>query len=78
MTKTFQKIEIFFIAFYRKLLSPLLFNVFKGGCRFEPTCSEYAILAVKKYGAILGTYKSIVRFLRCNPFSKHPHSYPLD
>jgi hypothetical protein len=39
-------------------------------CRFYPTCSEYSIQALEKYGAIKGSAKSIWRILRCNPFNK--------
>ena len=39
-------------------------------CKYIPTCSNYAIEAINKYGSIKGTYLSIKRILRCNPFSK--------
>lgn len=39
-------------------------------CRFVPTCSQYALEAIEKYGAIKGTYLAIRRILRCNPFTK--------
>jgi len=38
-------------------------------CRFEPTCSEYAIQAIKHYGAFKGTAKAAWRILRCNPWN---------
>jgi len=41
-----------------------------GYCRFKPTCSDYAIDAVKKHGIIKGGVKSIWRVLRCNPWNK--------
>lgn len=45
--------------------------LFPGGyCRFQPTCSQYAYEAVKKYGPLKGGFKSLWRVLRCNPFSK--------
>jgi len=62
-------IKKFFIAlvrFYQKCISPLK----KPCCRFTPTCSEYAIEAFRKHGALKGLYLSIKRILRCNPFSK--------
>ncbi|WP_268827728.1 membrane protein insertion efficiency factor YidD [Faecalicatena contorta] len=54
------------IRFYQKYLSPL-----KGGstCKFYPTCSQYAIEAIEKYGAIKGGYLALRRILRCNPFT---------
>lgn len=42
-------------------------------CRFHPTCSEYFIQAVTKYGALKGTFKGILRICRCHPF--HPGGY---
>jgi hypothetical protein len=41
-----------------------------GRCRFHPTCSEYAIAAIEKYGLIIGIFKAYWRILRCNPWSK--------
>ena len=40
-----------------------------GACRFRPTCSEYAALAITKYGIIKGVVKTIGRLLRCHPFN---------
>lgn len=54
------------IVFYQKAISPYLGK----NCRYTPTCSEYAILAIKKYGALKGSFMAIWRILRCNPFSK--------
>ncbi|MEK6649985.1 MAG: membrane protein insertion efficiency factor YidD [Bacteroidota bacterium] len=53
---------------YRALLSPILpFNQ----CRFLPSCSEYAIEALRKHGAWRGTGLAGRRILRCHPYSKH-------
>jgi putative membrane protein insertion efficiency factor len=41
-----------------------------GRCRFHPTCSEYAINAIEKYGLIKGAFKACWRILRCNPWNK--------
>ncbi len=41
-----------------------------GYCRFQPTCSEYAIAAVNKYGIIKGGLKALWRVIRCNPWNK--------
>ena len=41
-----------------------------GYCRFRPTCSDYAIAAVEKYGFIRGGFKSLWRVMRCNPWNK--------
>ena len=61
-----RKIFILAIKFYKKLFSPIL----PPSCRFYPTCSEYSIQALEKYGVIIGGAKSIWRILRCNPFNK--------
>jgi uncharacterized protein len=47
--------------------------VLGGRCRFYPSCSEYFILAVKKYGAVSGSLRGIARICRCHPF--HPGGY---
>ena len=60
------KIFVFLIKCYQKLLSPL----FPPSCRFYPSCSEYAIQAIEKYGIFKGGAKSVWRILRCNPFNK--------
>ncbi|HAZ37283.1 MAG TPA: membrane protein insertion efficiency factor YidD [Clostridiaceae bacterium] len=60
-----KKFLIFLIKFYRKYISPLK----PPCCRFYPTCSEYAIEALEKYGALKGSYMSIKRILRCQPFN---------
>ncbi|HOZ55699.1 MAG: putative membrane protein insertion efficiency factor [Parcubacteria group bacterium ADurb.Bin316] len=62
------------IKFYQKTLSfdhGLFKHLFPYGfCRFKPTCSEYAIAAIAKYGVIRGGIKSAWRVVRCNPFNK--------
>lgn len=44
-----------------------------GFCRFKPTCSEYAIAAIEKYGVIRGSLKASWRIMRCNPWNKGGH-----
>jgi len=51
---------------YQRYISPML----RPCCRFVPTCSEYAVGAIEKYGAGKGLLLAIWRILRCNPFSK--------
>lgn len=55
------------IRFYQKYLSPLKWRTH---CIYIPTCSEYAVLALKKHGLVKGLCLAIWRILRCNPFSK--------
>ena len=66
MKLNYKTIFIAPIKFYQKIISP----IFPNNCRFYPTCSEYAILAISKYGALRGIIKGGYRILRCNPFSK--------
>jgi uncharacterized protein len=61
-----KKFVVSILRFYKKFISPAL----PGSCRFYPTCSEYAVTAVGKYGVLKGSIKSIYRIMRCNPFNK--------
>jgi hypothetical protein len=54
------------IRLYKKYISPGL----PPSCRYLPTCSDYAIDAIAKYGAFKGSLMAAWRILRCNPFSK--------
>lgn len=56
---------IWLIKFYKKVLSPL-----KGGptCRFQPSCSTYAMQAFQRRGFIIGLILTVMRIIRCNPF----------
>ncbi|NLU42094.1 MAG: membrane protein insertion efficiency factor YidD [Firmicutes bacterium] len=56
---------MFAIGLYRSFISPLL----GPRCRFYPSCSQYALEAVRKYGAIRGSCMAVWRLLRCNPFN---------
>lgn len=61
-----KKILIFMIMFYKKYISPMKATK----CPYIPSCSDYGLEAVKKYGAIKGGCLAAWRILRCNPFSK--------
>ncbi|MBI5418399.1 membrane protein insertion efficiency factor YidD [Candidatus Poribacteria bacterium] len=52
------------IKMYQKFLSPFL----PSSCRFNPTCSQYTIDAIEKYGLFKGLKLGVLRILRCNPF----------
>ncbi|MBF0133723.1 MAG: membrane protein insertion efficiency factor YidD [Magnetococcales bacterium] len=54
------------IRFYQLFLSPVL----PPSCRFLPTCSEYAIVSISRYGVLRGGWLSLKRIFRCHPF--HP------
>ena len=64
--KMISKILISAVKFYQKSISPYT----PGCCRFVPTCSNYAIEAIRVHGALKGTALSIWRILRCHPLSK--------
>lgn len=54
------------VKFYQRYISPSLGD----NCKFRPTCSDYMIGCLEKYGVIRGLPRGIWRILRCNPFSK--------
>lgn len=62
---TIKKTVIYIIKFYQKAISPLLGK----RCRFYPTCSQYGIDAISKYGVFKGGYKLLRRILKCHPFN---------
>ena len=61
------------IRFYQKYISPGL----PARCRFYPTCSQYALEAITKYGALRGGWLALRRFLRCHPFYKGSNYDPV-
>jgi putative membrane protein insertion efficiency factor len=61
-----KKIFIAIIKFYRKYISPLKSTK----CPYIPSCSQYGLEAIEKYGALKGGLSAFWRILRCNPFSK--------
>ncbi|RKY78487.1 membrane protein insertion efficiency factor YidD [candidate division KSB1 bacterium] len=60
-----RRILTFLIRFYQKVISPGL----PATCRFYPTCSEYSIQALEKYGFVKGTILSVKRVSRCHPWN---------
>jgi len=64
------KTLIYIIKFYQKYISGLKTSP---TCRFYPTCSQYGIEALRKYGFFKGIILTIIRVLKCNPF--HPGGY---
>jgi putative membrane protein insertion efficiency factor len=54
------------LRMYKRLVSPMLPH----SCRFVPTCSEYAMEAVERYGALRGSLLAVGRLLRCQPFAR--------
>jgi len=68
----FSVLLIGLVRLYQIFISPLL----GPRCRFTPTCSQYFILAVKKYGPLAGTWKGICRIGRCHPFHDGGEDWP--
>ncbi|MFN8321489.1 MAG: membrane protein insertion efficiency factor YidD [Chitinophagales bacterium] len=60
-------ILILIINFYRTVISPIL----PPRCRYNPTCSEYAVQAIKKHGSFKGSWLSLKRIARCHPWGGH-------
>ncbi len=61
------------IRFYRTCISPFT----PPACRFTPTCSQYAMEAIEKYGAAKGGWLALKRILRCHPFYKGDYYDPV-
>lgn len=59
-----KKILVFLVKCYRKYISPLK----RPCCRFYPTCSQYALEALEKYGALKGSWLALRRILKCHPW----------
>ena len=60
-----QKLAISLVKFYQRLISPLLGN----NCRFTPTCSNYAIEAINRFGVVKGCWLASKRILKCHPLN---------
>lgn len=61
-----KRVFIALVKFYRRNISPLR----PPCCRYIPTCSQYALEALEKYGALKGSWLALRRILRCHPFHK--------
>lgn len=61
-----KKLFLFIIKFYKKYISPMKSTK----CPYIPSCSEYGMEAIEKYGALKGGALALWRIIRCNPFSK--------
>lgn len=69
MLRPMKALLLLLIRAYRTLISPL----FPPTCRFQPTCSQYALTAVERFGPIKGSWLAVRRITRCHPF--HPGGY---
>jgi putative membrane protein insertion efficiency factor len=64
------RILLTLLAFYQRWLSPAVHTLGLGGCKFQPTCSEYAVRAIAMHGPLRGSALAAWRLLRCHPFSR--------
>lgn len=67
--KFLTKLLVYLVRFYQLVISPL----YAPTCRFTPTCSSYAIEALKKHGPIKGLWLAIKRIASCHPWGKEGH-----
>lgn len=63
------KLMLMLVKFYQYVISPMI----PPRCRYTPTCSQYAVDAIKKYGALKGGYLAAKRIARCHPFGGSGH-----
>ena len=71
--RIFRTVAVLPIRLYQLLVSPLLPA---NTCKYHPSCSEYAVLAIRKHGVLKGIPLSAWRLLRCNPWSHGGVDYP--
>lgn len=64
-----KRLALGMVGFYRKYISPM----FPPSCRYVPSCSEYAMIALQRYGFMKGSWMAIKRICRCHPW--HPGGY---
>lgn len=69
ISRTMARLLILPIRFYQKFISPLT----PPSCRYTPTCSQYAVEALRKHGPLKGMYLAVRRILRCHPWGGHGH-----
>ena len=58
------------LFFYKRVVGPAVHTATPGACRFQPTCSEYAAIAIAEHGALRGGLMAAWRVLRCHPFHR--------
>ena len=66
-----KRLLIALVKFYRNSISPHT----SPSCRFVPTCSQYALEALEKYGALKGTWLAVKRLSKCHPFHVKEHDF---
>ncbi len=68
-----RRVALLFVRAYQLVISPH----FPSSCNFEPTCSDYAIQALERYGAFRGSILAAHRIFRCHPWGSHGYDPPL-
>jgi putative membrane protein insertion efficiency factor len=71
-------IVLLFVRGYRLLLSPIVPQTIGGRCKYHPTCSQYALDALREFGFVRGSALTAWRLLRCNPWSRGGVDYARD
>jgi len=64
-----KRILLALLGLYRRWLSPAVHMLSPTGCRYRPTCSEYAVEAIAMHGATRGSWLALRRLMRCHPFA---------
>ena len=71
-------VAILLVRAYRALVSPLVPRTVGGRCKYHPSCSQYALDALREFGLVRGTMLAAWRVLRCNPWSHGGVDYARD
>jgi putative membrane protein insertion efficiency factor len=71
-------LAVLLVRGYRLLVSPLVSHTIGGRCKYHPSCSQYALDALREFGFVRGTVLSAWRLLRCNPWSHGGVDYARD
>ena len=74
MTRPLRSLAVVPIQVYQRLVAPLL----GPRCRYYPSCSEYAVQSIRRFGILRGTVLAAWRLLRCNPLSRGGFDHPED
>jgi putative membrane protein insertion efficiency factor len=67
------RLLIVVVRLYQRIASPVLRLLWGNVCRFEPSCSHYAVACIEAHGALRGSFLSLARLCKCHPF--HPGGY---
>jgi putative membrane protein insertion efficiency factor len=67
------RLALVMLRIYRAIVSPLIMGLYGPACRFQPSCSEYALQAITAYGVMRGGSMAARRLARCHPLGGHGH-----